>query len=118
MKGFNAVVRMVTVGVLMGLAGSVAAQQAYPNKPIRFITPYVPGGSTDITARFIADSLRPLLGQPVTVDNRPGGNGFIGGDALAKSTPDGYTLMVMASTHHPLICAQPVMPGFTLWRSI
>ena len=99
MKGFNAMVRMVTVGMLMGLAGSVAAQQAYPSKPIRFITPYVPGGTTTILARLVGQKLTESWGQQVVVENRPGGNTAIGTDALAKSPGDGYTILLAASTH-------------------
>jgi tripartite-type tricarboxylate transporter receptor subunit TctC len=63
------------------------------------VVPYPPGGSTDVTARVIAESLRPLLGQTVVIDNRPGAAGNIGADAVAKSAPDGYTLLMATSTH-------------------
>jgi len=98
-KGFNAVVRMVTVGVLMGLAGSVTAQQAYPSKAIRMIVPYAAGGPTDVVARLLGPHLTRSLAQPIIVDNRPGGNTIIGTEALAKSAPDGYTIMTMAIAH-------------------
>ncbi len=99
MNTFNAAVRMLTVGVLMGLAGSVGAQQAYPGKPIRLIVPYAPGGTTDIVARLIGPRLAKSWGQPVIIDNRPGGNTIIGTEALAKSAPDGHTIMVMVIAH-------------------
>jgi len=73
----------------MSLAGSVAGQQAYPNKPIRMIIPNPPGGGTDIMGRLVGLKLTESWGQKVIPDNRPGGNGFIGGEALAKSAPDG-----------------------------
>ena len=99
MKAFNAVVRMVAVGVLMGLAGSAAAQQVYPNKPIRFITPFAPGGSTTILARMVAQKLTESWGQQVIVENRPGGNTVIGTESLGKSPPDGYTIMLTSNIH-------------------
>ncbi len=99
MKTLTAVVRMMTVGVLMAIAGAAAAQQPYPNKPIRFITPFAPGGSTTAVARLIGQKLIESWGEQVFVDNRPGGNGFIGGEALKHAPPDGYTLMLMSPTH-------------------
>ncbi len=99
MKTLNAVVRMVTAGMLMAFAGAVCAQQAYPNKPIRFITPYVPGGTTTILARLIGQKLTESWGQQVVVENRPGGNTVIGTDSVAKSPPDGYTIVLIATTH-------------------
>ncbi|MFH1604550.1 MAG: tripartite tricarboxylate transporter substrate-binding protein, partial [Pseudomonadota bacterium] len=98
MKAFNAVLRMVTVGVLTGLAGSVAAQQAYPSRPIRFITPYPPGGGTTVVARLIAQKLTESWGQQVIVDNRGGGNTIIGTEIGAKSPPDGYTISFVDTT--------------------
>ena len=99
MKGFNAAVRMTTVCVLMGLAGSVAAQQVYPSKPIRIIVAFPPGGAYDVLARTVGQKLTETWGQQALVDNRPGGNTIIGTEALAKSAPDGYTLMLTSVTH-------------------
>lgn len=75
-----------------------AAQQLYPNRPIRVIVPYPTGGSVDPLARLVAEKMGEGLKQRLIVDNRPGGNTIIGSDALAKSKPDGYTLMVMSRT--------------------
>ncbi len=72
-------------------AGPVAAQ-SWPQKPIKIIVPYTPGGASDITARILADRMSSKFGQPVTVDNRAGASGTIGTDAVAKAAPDGYTL--------------------------
>jgi tripartite-type tricarboxylate transporter receptor subunit TctC len=68
--------------------------QTYPAKPIKLIAPYPPGGGLDTVSRAFAERLSPRLGQPVTIENRPGAGATIGADALAKSAPDGYTLMV------------------------
>jgi tripartite-type tricarboxylate transporter receptor subunit TctC len=73
---------------------AAATVQAYPNRPVRFICPYVPGGAGDIFSRTIAQKLTEALGQSVIVDNRPGANGGIGTDLVAKSAPDGYTLLM------------------------
>lgn len=97
MRGFDAVVRIVTLGVLIIFAGTTAAQQTYPNKPIRFITPFPPGGSTDPVLRLIALKLSDSWGQPVIADNRPGGNTVIGTEAVARSSPDGYTILMTPS---------------------
>jgi len=112
MKAFNAMVRMLLVGVLMGLAGPVAAQQAYPSKPIRFIVPYAPGGTTTPLARLIGQKLTENLGQPVLIDNRPGAGTMLGTDALAKSLPDGYTIMMAGGTLilAPLLFKAPYDP--------
>lgn len=74
-------------------AGAVVAQTNYPAKPIRYIVPYPPGGSTDPMARMVAGKLTDRLGQSVIVENRPGGNTIIGTDVAAKSAPDGYTIL-------------------------
>jgi tripartite-type tricarboxylate transporter receptor subunit TctC len=94
-----------TAALLLALAGAASAQLAYPTKPIRFITPFAPGGSTSITTRLIGQKLTDAWGQQVLVDNRPGGNTVIGTDALAKSAPDGYTIIVVLNSHviNPLL---------------
>ena len=77
---------------LVGVSEELKAQNAYPNKPIRLIVPFAPGGTTDIVARIISERLGRELGQNVLVDNRPGGGGTLGTNMVAKSPADGYTL--------------------------
>ncbi len=83
----------------MCLVTSAGAQPAYPVKPIRIISPYPAGGTTDILSRLIGPKLTEAWGQPVIVENRPGGNTVIGSEALVKSPPDGYTLLCILSSH-------------------
>lgn len=80
------------------LAAGAAAAQNYPTRTIRLIVPSSPGGGTDISARIIAPKLSELLGQQVIVENRPGAGTMIGGEAVARATPDGYTLLMGIST--------------------
>ena len=84
---------------------SNAFAQTYPAKPIRVIDGFAPGGSTDIVARVIAPKFQESQHQPWIVDNRPGAQGIIGAEAVAKAPPDGYTLLMMTATHtlHPAI---------------
>jgi tripartite-type tricarboxylate transporter receptor subunit TctC len=87
--------------LLLFAAGSALAQ--YPNKPIKMIVPYPPGGATDVIGRVLAQRLSTALGQQVVVDNRGGAGGNIGADAVAKSAPDGYTLLMGALTSHSIM---------------
>ena len=82
------------LAVLAWLCISAAHAQAYPSKPIRIIVPYAAGGTSDILARQIGPKLTEAWGQPVIVENKPGANGNVGADFVAKSAPDGYTLLL------------------------
>ena len=73
-------------------SGPVAAQVVYPNRPIKLIGPFAPGGSTDLVARLVADRMQQILGQAVVVDNRAGAGGAVGAEAVATAAPDGYTI--------------------------
>jgi tripartite-type tricarboxylate transporter receptor subunit TctC len=88
----------VSVGMAGALLSSPAAMaQAFPNKPLRLICPFPPGGAVDIASRAIAQELSKNLGQPVTVENRPGAGGNIGGAEAARANPDGYTIFMTTS---------------------
>ncbi len=85
---------MISLLVASWFATPVSAQDTYPAKPIRFIVPYPPGGSSDVLARVIAQKLTDALGRQVIVENRPGATGNIGHELAAKAPPDGYTLLL------------------------
>ena len=107
-------VRRLALLMLACVAPWVQAQD-YPSRPVRIIVPFAPGGSADVFGRFIAQKLQDSLGQGFVVDNRPGGGSVIGTDAVAKSAPDGYTLLLMSNTHTVNESLIPTKP-FTLMR--
>src|SRR2546425_11442075 len=84
--------------LVVALTAGHAAAQSYPVKPIRLIVPLVPGGNQDIMARAVAEEISKGLGQQVVVENRPGQSAIIGTVAVAKSPPDGYTLLSVSTT--------------------
>ena len=84
---------------LLSLAAALAQAQTYPSRPVKIIVPFGAGGPADIFARFLGKEMEGPLGQPVIVEDRPGGGSIIGSDAVAKSAPDGYTLLMMSNTH-------------------
>ena len=106
-------------GLVAALAPAVArapsahAQGSYPDKQIRMVIPFAPGGTTDLLARAVGQHLQESWGQPVVADNRPGANGLVAGEIVAKSPPDGYTLCTVAMGHaiNPLIYAKMPYDG-------
>ncbi len=99
MKPFASITLAATLA-LAALSPSGAFAQAYPSKPIRLIVPYAPGGATDIISRAVAIELSKTLGQAVNADNRPGAGANLGSELVARSAPDGYTLLTSASSLH------------------
>jgi tripartite-type tricarboxylate transporter receptor subunit TctC len=87
-----------------------AALAAFPDKPVKIIVPFAPGGGTDLVARTLGIVMAQDLGQPVIIDNKPGGGTIIGTDALAKSPPDGYTLVMATLAHVVNPSIQPKLP--------
>jgi tripartite-type tricarboxylate transporter receptor subunit TctC len=94
-------IRALGALILLALA-TVAQAQPYPTKPIRMIVGFAPGGGADIAARLVGQKLAEALGQPVVIENRPGAGGTLGNALAAKSTPDGYTLLMTASGPHAI----------------
>src|SRR3954451_20363358 len=82
------------------------AEAQYPNKPIRVVVPFPPSGAADLTARVLVNPLSQLLGQPVVLDNKAGGDGVIAGNEVRRAAPDGYTLLFGTNTG---MCAAPAM---------
>jgi tripartite-type tricarboxylate transporter receptor subunit TctC len=92
------------LAIALAVSFSAAAQQSYPNRPIRLVVPYAPGGATDAMARVYAQKFQEAWGQPMLVENRAGAGGNIGAEVVAKSPPDGYTILLNTS-------GQAIAPG-------
>jgi tripartite-type tricarboxylate transporter receptor subunit TctC len=90
--------RLLAAG--FALAATASHADTWPSKPITFVVPTAPAGSTDIMARLVADPLQRALGQPIVVDNKPGASGNIGTEFVARAAPDGYTLLMQYSGYH------------------
>ncbi|MEO9066601.1 MAG: tripartite tricarboxylate transporter substrate binding protein, partial [Caldimonas sp.] len=90
------------------------AQATYPDKPIRFVVPYPPGGGTDVIARIVQEKFGQALGQPIVIDNRGGAAGSLGTDVVAKSAPDGYTVLFTLSSHTINPAIYPKLPFDTV----
>jgi tripartite-type tricarboxylate transporter receptor subunit TctC len=108
--------RIGLMGMLVGTcaAGTVAVlaahAQTYPTQIVRIIVPFAPGGLNDTTARLLQPHLEKALGQTVIVDNRPAASGIVGTDAVAKATPDGHSLLMVASSHAVVPATNPKVP--------
>jgi tripartite-type tricarboxylate transporter receptor subunit TctC len=107
--------RLLTVLAAALVAGSALAQQAaWPSKPIKMVVPFTAGSVTDIIARTVGDSMGKSLGQPVIIENKPGAGGTIGAAQVAKSEPDGYTLLIHSSGHALNPAIYPNLPYDTV----
>src|SRR5947209_10836955 len=84
------------------LSSGGALAQGYPERTVKILVPWAPGGSTDILARVVAEQLRQALGQPVIVENRPGASGNIGSEVVAKAPPDGYAILFGSMSTHAM----------------
>lgn len=100
--------------VALSLAASIGLSQSYPQRPIRFIVPFAPGGGTDVIARVIAKKLGEIVGQPVVVDNRGGAGGVLATDLAAKAAPDGYTMILSTTALAFSAALYPKLPYDTL----
>lgn len=98
-KNSGKLLRSMLLGLGLLLGSSTLLAQSFPSKPVRIIVPAPPGGAIDIIARLLGERLTPMWGQSVLVENKPGGSQIIGTDAVAKSAPDGYNLVIVVSSH-------------------
>jgi tripartite-type tricarboxylate transporter receptor subunit TctC len=112
--------RCAATALALGLGlGANAQAQDYPVRPIRMIVPFPPGGIVDVNARALAKQMSERLKTPVVIDNRPGAGGLVGGDALAKATPDGYTIgYVVPTTTTQIFLREPPFDVFTDYQPI
>jgi tripartite-type tricarboxylate transporter receptor subunit TctC len=93
------VYKSALLGVALALAFGTASAQGYPNKPVRLIVPFAPGGFTDVVARILGQKLSVAMGQQFVIENKAGAGSTIGTDFVAKAAPDGYTLVMISTTH-------------------
>ncbi|MBI4191462.1 MAG: tripartite tricarboxylate transporter substrate binding protein, partial [Betaproteobacteria bacterium] len=100
--------KLQLLGLVLAFCASAAAAQTYPTRQVRIVVPFAPGGGTDVAARVLAQKLTERVGQSFIVDNRPGASGIIGTEIVAKSAPDGYTLLVGSQT---VMAVVPAMYG-------
>lgn len=109
---------VATALLAFGATGTALAQADYPNKPVRLVVPYAPGGATDVIGRVLAKQLSEALGQQFVVDNRAGAGGSLGAGQVAKSPADGYTLLMGAFTSHTINAAlTPAVTPFDIHKS-
>jgi len=113
-KSVFGLLKPIAVCVALSSSLQVAQAQTWPSKPVKLIVSYPPGGTVDAVARVVSNKLSGRLGQPVVVENRAGAGGAIGGQVVAKSQPDGYTILVDASNHAQNPALRAKMPFDTL----
>src|SRR3954466_6560195 len=106
--------RSVAAFVIVIACASGALAQGWPNRPIRMIVPYTPGGYTDLMARLVGQKISEALGQPIIFENKPGANAIIGTDVVAKAAPDGYTFGTVIAAHAANATLNPKLPYDTL----
>ena len=97
MKSFNLWKAILPVAIALCCISGQALAQTYPNKPVKLLVPFTPGGGTDILARIVAAKMSDSMGHPVLVENRPGANTIVATEALVRSAPDGYTLLMQTN---------------------
>ena len=106
--------RVLGACALVAACTTGAEAQNWPNRPIRMVVPYTPGGYTDIMARLVSQKMSEALGQPFVIENKPGANAVIGADAVAKAAPDGYTFGTVIAAHAVNATLNPKLPYDTL----
>ena len=104
---------IAALAIVLACAGGALAQ-GWPNRPIRMIVPYTPGGYTDLMARLVGQKISEALGQPIIFENKPGANAIIGTDVVAKAAPDGYTFGTVIAAHAVNATLNPKLPYDTL----
>ncbi|MDB5924418.1 MAG: Tripartite tricarboxylate transporter family receptor [Betaproteobacteria bacterium] len=105
------VLRIAFIALSATASGSALSQApAYPSKPVRLVVPYTPGASNDTLSRATAQSMSPLLGQSIVIDNRPGAGGMIGAEYVARAEPDGYTILIVQASFATNVAIRAKMP--------
>ncbi|QND71495.1 Bug family tripartite tricarboxylate transporter substrate binding protein [Tardiphaga robiniae] len=110
MKSFVRAASVIAVMAACAGSAETAFAQSWPNRPIRMVVPYTPGGYTDLMARLVSEKMSAALGQPIVIENKPGANAAIGTDAVAKAAPDGYTFGTVIAAHSVNPTLNPKLP--------
>ena len=113
-KSAWAAIATVLAAMWLGPTAALAQSGTYPDRPIRFLVPYPPGGGTDVIARIVQERFQVALGQPVVIENKGGAGGSVGTDVVAKAAPDGYTVLFTLSSHTINPAIFPKLPFDTL----
>ncbi len=106
--------RAIAAVAILSVSAGGALAQSWPNRPIRMVVPYTPGGYTDLMARLVGQKMSEALGQPIVFENKPGANAVIGTDSVAKAAPDGYTIGTVIAAHAVNATLNPKLPYDTL----